>query len=645
MVEKDTNIISLILRLSNDYVKHLGFANQENIESGKSGELLFLLTLYQQTHSSQHLEKIQTLANELISYCKNNPSGNYSLYTGRAGAAYVLIQLYYTIGKDIYYLEEAILMLAKCNESYLHSEHVSDYLYDGRAGTLLVLAQLHALSGKASLVPYVEFFIDKIVSNANFSMEGISWRNPWEIDIKDSCSFAFGAAGIKYVLDQINCIYSNAGLQYLSNGIGKFINHSWINANQNWACQKAIILNDGLLARYREMHAQRNLSLFVPLDEYGWATGAAGIWLACNKIDEPPYKDVETKLWTLVESGEIQSCSLFEGLAGIGLTRLRKFPENRAVKKKIVSDVLDKLLPHSDAAELEGGLLYGKMGWLYFLLQANNSQVMENVLAPVLNDRIPVTLGIKNISVKSGALLQYYPRSLALLKKIVPDDLHIYLEGPLEKEYVNEVLAFEAFFSEIMIHLKQGVQRECLNDIFCFEKNRQTFLLSEERSHLQFYLDESIRYEKAIDMLNQPYEHLLDEQLVISNTIEIISTAWNWSFANDFGAFDEPQVDRLEVSRGEFLYILQLSRNMEIVETFLRDDLLLLMKCFQRPCAIRHALEEVRSLVAGMPDYLLMQKLIPADGTADIKDFRINLNDIVLYEIKQWVLSGILRSI
>ncbi|HEY8894693.1 MAG TPA: lanthionine synthetase LanC family protein, partial [Niastella sp.] len=180
----------------------LPWHNRENIDSGASGIVLFLIELYKQSANNRYLQLAGEIIDNILAYCRNNDTNNYSLYTGRAGVVYVLLE-YWRLTQNDDLIKEALSLIRPCNKGFLNSDHSSDYLYDGRAGTLLVLFCLYQFTKESFLTGYIDQFVTAITGNMQSSADGFYWCAKGELAIRPSCSFAFGTAGIKYVFTQL----------------------------------------------------------------------------------------------------------------------------------------------------------------------------------------------------------------------------------------------------------------------------------------------------------------------------------------------------------------------------------------------------------------------------------------------------------
>ncbi|MGB8194439.1 MAG: lanthionine synthetase LanC family protein, partial [Chitinophagaceae bacterium] len=363
----------------------LNWNNPENIDSGVSGLLLFLLELYKQTKEENYLAAVDQSIAGLVEYCKNTPTDNYGLYTGRSGVIYLLLQRYILNGDD--QLIAACLELSKAaDHRFLHSKYTTDYLYDGRAGALLTILHLYLISKEPFLLKYIYQYLGFIMNNAKPGRQGIYWMNDEEFNIKPSCGFAHGSAGIRYVLQQVNRCVSNPALEMLIDGAGKHANSCWVENFSNWGNFENPIVSHHALEMYKTRYAANDARIFEPVNEYSWACGAAGMLLslhdeqAAERINEVSAKITDPDAYR-----SIASVSLYDGLAGLGMFYLSS-EEYESNVKELVDAFTEKNFRLAEKMDTDGGLMHGNAGVFYFLLKASEENgVQENVLLPFAN--------------------------------------------------------------------------------------------------------------------------------------------------------------------------------------------------------------------------------------------------------------------
>jgi hypothetical protein len=175
----------------------------ENLDTGMSGDILFLLTLYNRTGEERYLAAADQGTAHVLEHCRRHPTNNYALYTGRGGFIYVLLQRYRISGQS-HVLDACLELIRPADEEFLQSEYTSDFLYDGRAGTLLLLARLYQVTREKYLAEYIQVFITEIIRHASLSNQGLFWNAEEEFHTSPLRGFGRGLAGIRYVFSQLN---------------------------------------------------------------------------------------------------------------------------------------------------------------------------------------------------------------------------------------------------------------------------------------------------------------------------------------------------------------------------------------------------------------------------------------------------------
>lgn len=627
----------------------LQWNNPENIESGTSGIILLLIELYRQTNDAIHLHLIDDAIEDLIRYCKEHSTYNYSLYTGRAGAAYVLMEYYRLTGRpDIPAI--CLDMLSSCTEVYLESEYTSDYLYNGRAGTLLVLLMLYNITGASSLLTTIDRFVAVIISHMHLSVDGCYWVSKEELNLRPSCGFAFGAAGIKYVLDRVARGCPGSKLENWTGEIERYINSCRVNEYGNWGNYERDITDVESLEKYVNLYTNNDPRVFKPGNEYGWASGTTGVCFALHNRQSkalPPLPEMTSFIHTAANGEELNY--LYDGLAGMGLYYWEKDePGCRFILEKIIAALTDKLLTEGDIS-CKGGLLHGKPGWLYFLLKTNGERPHdENILAPFLNvaatgkHALPA-LSMEATAVKKSILEKCYPRTVSFLGHIASTHFQEYLNKSFTGG-AKELQQFRHFIESLHQHL-QLAKYERLMDLFLFENAWDELKQSAQRSSYRLYIEEWVRGQKAMDFLARSSERLLCETLAISQKLTILQTKWDWSFEDEFGKIDKSHANNTTAPPAQFQYIIQLDAANGIDELFLRDDLLLLFRSFDRPKIVRQVLAEINDYIRSLSAPTLHQLLLKISETPNVGDYLDKLDNIILYEIRQWIMKGILVAV
>ncbi|NML37852.1 hypothetical protein HHL17_11665 [Chitinophaga sp. G-6-1-13] len=603
--------------------QHIAGMNPENIDTGVSGQLLLLIALYKKKREEQYLLLINALVSELVQYCREHTTDNYSLYTGRAGAIYVLMEASQLAGQESL-LETCLELIRPANGLYLHDVHTTDYLYEGRAGTLLVLYHLYRLTEAAFLKEYVDAYTLKIVSNAHEEKGMVWWQQPGEIRPYPSCSFAYGSAGIRYVLEHLQAAAANDGLAYIIKGCTAFERLCHTTGIRNWwharDTASALVLDGKMLERY----AQSGMNTFIAKDDHSWASGAVGVMLSVTGDSVPLKPQLNDHLF--------KRDDLFEGASGWGMYCLL---HERASLSVITTTLADRLNASSVSDWLNDGLMHGNMGVLYFLVHASGGPaIAENILLPFAAAapmQKPLKLSFGLLQVRRWLLDHEYPRTLAFMDHIAPS---------LFAECLS-VADLQLFIINTARAALQPAPYERLLDVFSLEEQKIQWRRKEKRSSLELSLNRWSYQESSALQLNMPDEWLQKQQVVVSDSVGLLRTKWDWSFANDLNGISASQQNNLAQPASGFEYIVQYLGEWGVQEMPLKEDTSLLFYLFRRPKPVHLALTEIKGYIQAQPAAVLQALLFSLTGSRNVENFMSRLDRIILERIRQWVYRGI----
>jgi len=632
----------------------LKWNNPENLDSGVSGIVLFLIELYKQTKEAKYLEIIDNSISHLVAYCKNNPTNNYSLYTGRGSVVYVLMQRYFTNG-DRSLLKKSIELIKPANQEYLQSKYTSDYLYDGRSGTLLLLLHLYLLTREEFLAEYINQFTEKIIGNANLSSNGVYWTSKDEINLGPSCGFAYGAAGIRYVLNELNHYSQNAALDFVIAEADKFIASCWQPKMQNWPDFRKDVLGKDTLKKYKKAYLSGDKTLFAPNDDVCWANGSIGVMFALSgNIESKKVEQLNDKLAELVGNGEIAPNSLFGGLAGLGLYLLdTRGDVNDNELQKIIFRILNKLTPASHKINMQGGLLHGELGSMYFLLKAIGIEdKSENILFPFFNNKandklVALTLNIDLPRVRKTLLSKIYTRSVFMLENLAPAALNAHFASGVSN--VNEIVRFIYFIKHQLPQQTSAAVYERLKDLFQLETSKYEFTYAERETPLQLFLDDLLYQERILVDLNREGEWLKQQSLTVAGKLKSVHTKWDWSYLDHFEPMrnrntHEKLLKNMEQAPAQYEYIFQYSGKYGVVEVFLVKALNLVLHRFDQPKTVGQAMMEINYYIKSLPEPAMdaFLKDVGAFKSSTTADFLVKLDKMVLDQVRPLIYRNML---
>ncbi|OXG09135.1 lanthionine synthetase-like protein [Flavobacterium araucananum] len=619
-----------IAKKNNKEIKHhLVSDNLENLETGIAGFLLFVLDFYKYAKDHYYLKKVEFLSKELLSYCKNNATNNYSLYNGRAGFIYFLIELY-RVNQDETLLQECENLIIAAEQDYLESSYTSDYLYNGRAGTLLVLTALYSLSPSENILRLIHKFSAAIFQNAFFTENGISWKATDEINLKNSCGFALGSSGIEYVLKHLDANFSSDSLDYSIKNTGKYKESCWNQEKQTWLNFEKDILDNNVLDQLREQYKAHDSLLYTPTTKINWSQGSIGILLSEASSKEINFELQRTDL-------AHSPTNIYEGLSGIGLALL----ENNTIKNKgeylkaIQEEIVNRELP----ATLNGGLLFGSLGAHYFLLKVITKDISATIVKPFKINVVPKkgVLDLNLREVKKVLLSKTFTKTMPLLEKIFSQELNNFFDNPDPELHDSDFTKFEEFIVNKLIKVETPVNN-VIRDAYGFDKNRNAFFNRETRTHLQVYLDQLQHCDTVIKALNNPDEWILEQKLKISDTVKIVHSKWDWEATNN-SQFTENFYK--ESGNNEFLFLL--TEENKVLEYSLKIDGLILHR-FDYTKKIGDALQEIKGYCQTQPAEML-KEFSQNSGSRDVNDFIGRLDFLVLHKVKQLLYQGILEIV
>lgn len=610
--------------------RYLVSNNLENIETGVSGFLLYLLEMYKFSGKDIYLEKAELLSKNIISYCEKTDTNDYSLYCGRSGLIYVLLQLY-DVNKNVDLLQVCEDLIIPSENEFLESKYTSDYLYNGRSGTLLILNELFQLSESERIFEIMNKFINKIFQNALFTEKGISWKATEEINLNKSCGFALGSSGIQYVLKKMNIDFPNNHLDYIIKYIDKHKDSCWDEKHQSWLNFEKDIINNNVLNQFKRQYLDNDPMLYNPTNELNWSKGSIGILLSENQNKKIFFELNNYKIKNL-------QSNIYDGLSGIGLCLL----ENHSIdnRYKYLSLIKEEILNQQKQTTLNGGLFFGDLGASYFLLKTYTNIESDNIIKPFKNknqrpNKRDLTIDIRFI--KKSLLSKIYNKTLLLIENIFDDDLSIFLNNLNYDINESEIKKFEDFVVETFVKVDSNINK-VIADIFFFEKKKKEYINQELKTNLQVFLDKLYHNDKIIKILNNSDQWILNQELKISQHTKIVNTKWDWefrekhSFVQNF--YNEP-------SNNEFIFI-NTNKNVA-TEYSLRTDGWVLHR-FDSRKKIKDALFEIKEYCASQSEETI-KEFIENSGSKDAEDLVKRLDFLIIDKIKQLLYDNILEFV
>lgn len=565
--------------------------NMENIEFGMTGYLFFLLEHYKKNESSLLLEKIERLTLELIAYCDQVATANYSLYTGRGGVAYFLLELYKVNGKTVF-LENAVKIIKESENEFLDSAYTSDYLLDGRAGMLFILLTLFKINGSKETEQLINIYLNIILDNSILTSKGISWTAKEEISIENSCDFARGALGILFTLKYINSVSGNESLPFYITQTEKYIENCIQNLNENIVLDQYQFISEAEKKHILNVnsHKEDYIRIFK--------------FLSDNKETEV----LENNLPLLL----LLSPSMNNPF--ISLVRNIFDGEN-------TTDQTDEI------TGFEEGFLTGKMGVAYAEIKYNK---------PVINGfgKKEYILSLAVPSKENCIFRERYPKFYEFTKVNFPA-----VHNKILKTITTDNIEI---FTDILLIIEQDSYGQILKDFLSWEENKNLFYSSMMKEHnLERFSNIVAHRNSLFERFENLGEAILDVPLRLNSNAKIINTQWNW-FSDDM----YQQTLNIIQPPGAFAVVLTPSYDSKTnytTETVLNIEEAIL-RALSNPKTIRTVCAEFKFYCLSQPDEAV-DRVVKYTHSKDKADLIERLDYLVIRTIKNFVYNGCLEFV
>ncbi len=185
----------------------------DSIGYGSLGRYFFALELCKHTGDNGLRDELRAYLHALNAYMHRHPSNNYSLFEGRAGAAWLNLAFYKCTQE-----EEFLAGAAGITRTYWDGRlkfFDKSGLVDGTAGTLLLHLWLHAETKQQWLAERAGQCILNLISRAHLAESGAYWsRKP--LDNGAVGSWPSGNAGVAFALLEAGRYFGNDALTALA---------------------------------------------------------------------------------------------------------------------------------------------------------------------------------------------------------------------------------------------------------------------------------------------------------------------------------------------------------------------------------------------------------------------------------------------
>lgn len=467
----------------------VGWQTSEGIYSGVSGIVLFFIELYKKTNDPRYLNAITEGAKWVKAYCNDHETDYYAFYTGRMGAAYMMIQLAKRLGR-YEYIEDAISIGLEAPGFLDRSEKVDD-LINGISGTILGLIHLYDYSRDERLIPVIHQFAERLIQRAHLGAKGLYWDRSFR-HIQGLCGFSHGACGIGYVFLELARYFQNPAFNWLAEQAFEYENLYYDDQNSNWPDFRKSYFDVKTFEEFKEKYKNGDVEFFhTPGNMLAWCHGAPGIGLSRLRAwellgDTPYHSDFEraakvTKEFEVDTANLTGSSVLCHGHSGNAMLFTEAYNKSGndqylEYARKTGELLLDYIAANkkyvsgyamSSGAE-DTSLFMGNAGIGYFYLTLINPKEIPSILKPdVQNEPDPIIKSPLKELAKTGIVShlasKYFPGTLNGLQ---PDEFLYETKGPGLKE-------------QIFDWLKKNIDQtadERLTSIFQFEKAKMELL-------------------------------------------------------------------------------------------------------------------------------------------------------------------------
>ncbi|MFD2581711.1 lanthionine synthetase LanC family protein [Pedobacter vanadiisoli] len=405
------------------------FRESYDLFNGNCGIILFFLELYRFDGNIDHLKIVGKGMHRILNADAVQHPKFFALYTGLGGVIYTCLKVFEVTGNTFY--KGKALELSLIHKQGLTEGLSKADLLSGYSGNLLMLTSLYHHTDDKEVLSMVSLLIDRLITEARISEQGLKWDYSSSKKAYDSMTgFSHGAAGIAWVLMQVAQYFKATGLIYLAEEALKYEMQYYDSGAKNWL--------DLRLGPHRlnkaDVHEWK-LQTFLPemTDVNAWAHGAAGAGITRQMA----LQLTKQKQYRLSCSSALQRClddlekldrtdfTLVSGYCGMIPLLL-----SHEMKAQIVL-ILDKArMLYQKTNSYNGyvscgcddyGLLSGKSGVGYIILNVLNNKNINSILTPALpkNYGESVFRGKYNKkSIKKSVFSKYYARTLEQLKVV-----------------------------------------------------------------------------------------------------------------------------------------------------------------------------------------------------------------------------------
>ncbi|WP_343521689.1 lanthionine synthetase LanC family protein [Pedobacter sp.] len=405
------------------------FRESYDLFNGNCGIILFFLELYRFDGNRDHLRIVNKGMHRILNADAVQHPEFFALYTGLGGVIYTCLKVFEVTSNTLY--KDKALQLALANKQELTAGLSKADLLSGYSGNLLMLTLLYHHTDDHEVLMMINLLIERLIAEARISGQGLKWDYSKSKKAYDSMTgFSHGAAGIAWVLMQVGHYFKASGLIYLAEEALKYEMQYYYRPAKNWLDLR---LGPHRLNKPNVYQWELQTFLAEMTDVNAWAHGAAGIGITrqialkltrqqsyrldCNYVLQRCLNDLER-----LDRADFTLVSGYSGMIPFLLN---------LDKKAQVLFVLDQArVRHQKTSAYNSyvscgrddfGLLSGKSGIGYIILNVLNNKNIDSILAPGLPKNHKKSVFEDKYSkkqIKKSVFSKYYARTLGELPAV-----------------------------------------------------------------------------------------------------------------------------------------------------------------------------------------------------------------------------------
>lgn len=300
----------------------------DSIYSGTAGIAFFLLELYSIVKDEQYLTLSLKAADELWDKHLNNPTDYYAFFTGRQGFSHLFLKCHEITG-DESYKDKAVSVSLDALEALDKGSSIDD-LINGYAGTIVGLLIVHEKTKDNRILPVIEAYAEKLLDKASFGKYGVYWDRA-STQIRGLCGFSHGTAGIGYAYLQLGYYFKNPAFYFLAEMAFAYENQFYNPKAKNWPDFRKGFYDEDSLAEFRTAYEKNDRDHFMSHGNMkAWCHGSPGIGLsrvsAAELLGDKYLPDLKNAVQSTIDSlGYEMESSTYTLCHGVGGNSLLLF--------------------------------------------------------------------------------------------------------------------------------------------------------------------------------------------------------------------------------------------------------------------------------------------------------------------------------